>query len=191
MQNNTIFNTPVIAPLFRALCKAVTRLLGWRVIGEFPTEKKCVVIAAPHTSNWDFLVMLTVAFHFRLSVNWMGKHTLFPRGPLGAVVRWFGGISIDRRKKHNTVEQVVEEYGRRDELMVVITPEGTRSVVDQWKAGFYHIAHAAGVPIYLAFMDVKTKTVGLGPTFYPTGDYDADLKEIMAFYEDKQGFREG
>ena len=119
----------------------------------------------------------------------MGKHTLFPKGPLGAIMRWFGGIAIDRRKRHNTVEQMAEEYRRRDELLVVITPEGTRSEVDRWKGGFYHIACAANVPIVLGFVDAKTKTTGLGPTFYPTGDYEADLKEIMAFYENMQGLK--
>ncbi len=120
----------------------------------------------------------------------MGKHTLFPRGPLGAIMRWFGGISIDRRKSNNTVEQVAEEYRTRDELMVVIPPEGTRSAVERWKAGFYHIAQAADVPIILGYVDAKTKTMGLGPAFFPTGNYEADLKEIKAFYKDMRGINE-
>ena len=189
MQNNTIFRTPVVAPLFRAVFRAITFILGWKIVGDRPEEKKCLLIAVPHTSNWDFPAMMAVAFTLRLPVNWMGKHTLFPAGPLGAIMRWFGGISIDRRKSHNTVEQMAEAYQQRDELMLIITPEGTRSEVERWKGGFYHIAVAAGVPIYLGSVDVATKTAGVGPAFYPTGDYEADLREMMAFYEGKQGFR--
>ncbi len=164
-------------------------LLGWKVVGEKPPEKKCMLIAAPHTSNWDFPTMMVVAFVLGLDVHWMGKHTLFPKGPLGAIMRWFGGLAIDRSKRHNTVEQMVEQYRQRDELLVLITPEGTRSRVEQWKAGFYHIAVGAEVPIYLGFVDTKTKRTGLGPAFHPTGNYEEDIKKIMAFYDDKVGFK--
>ncbi|MAY39645.1 MULTISPECIES: lysophospholipid acyltransferase family protein [Spongiibacter] len=189
MQKNTIFKNSLLTFLLRPLFLFTSRLIGWKVLGQKPEQKKCVLIAAPHTSNWDFPTMMVIAFVLGLDVHWMGKHTLFPKGPLGAIMRWFGGIAIDRRKRHNTVEQMAEEYRRRDELLVVITPEGTRSEVDRWKGGFYHIACAANVPIVLGFVDAKTKTTGLGPTFYPTGDYEADLKEIMAFYENMQGLK--
>ncbi len=189
MQKNTIFKNSLLTFLLRPLFLFTCRLIGWKVLGQKPEQKKCVLIAAPHTSNWDFPTMMVIAFVLGLDVHWMGKHTLFPKGPLGAIMRWFGGIAIDRRKRHNTVEQMAEEYRRRDELLVVITPEGTRSEVDRWKGGFYHIACAANVPIVLGFVDAKTKTTGLGPTFYPTGDYEADLKEIMAFYENMQGLK--
>lgn len=189
MQKNTIFKNSLLTFLLRPLFLFTSRLIGWKVLGQKPEQKKCVLIAAPHTSNWDFPTMMVIAFVLGLDVHWMGKHTLFPKGPLGAIMRWFGGIAIDRRKRHNTVEQMAEEYRRRDELLVVITPEGTRSEVDRWKGGFYHIACAANVPIVLGFVDAKTKTTGLGPTFYSTGDYEADLKEIMAFYENMQGLK--
>lgn len=166
----------------------LTRLIGWRVVGHKPPEEKCVLIAAPHTSNWDFTTMMAVAFVLRLNVHWMGKHTLFPPGILGALMRWFGGIAIDRSKNHNTVEQMVEQFRCRDELLVLITPEGTRSKVETWKAGFYHIAVGAGVPIYLGFVDVARRETGVGPAFIPTGNYEADIAEIMAFYNDKKGF---
>ncbi len=190
MQKHTIFKSPPLTFLLRPLFMLITKMVGWKVVGEKPEHKKCVLIAVPHTSNWDFPVMMVMAFVLRMDVHWMGKHTLFPRGPLGAIMRWFGGISIDRRKSNNTVEQVVSEYRSREELMVVIPPEGTRSAVESWKAGFYHIAQAAGVPIILGYVDAKTKTMGLGPAFFPTGNYEADLKEIKAFYKDMRGINE-
>jgi 1-acyl-sn-glycerol-3-phosphate acyltransferase len=189
MQSTTIFKTPFLSGFFRLLFRFSSWLLGWKVVGEKPPEKKCMLIAAPHTSNWDFPTMMVVAFVLGLDVHWMGKHTLFPKGPLGAIMRWFGGLAIDRSKRHNTVEQMVEQYRQRDELLVLITPEGTRSRVEQWKAGFYHIAVGAEVPIYLGFVDTKTKRTGLGSAFHPTGNYEEDIKKIMAFYDDKVGFK--
>lgn len=190
MQKTTIFKTPLLSGFFRYLFMVATRLMGWKIVGERPADKRCVLIAAPHTSNWDFPTMMAAAFVLRLDLHWMGKHTLFPRGPLGSIMRWFGGIAIDRSQRHNTVEQIVEQYRLRKELLVLITPEGTRSDVEQWKAGFYHIARGAGVPIYLGFVDAKRREAGVGPVFYPSGDYLADLAEIMRFYRDKQGFRQ-
>ena len=90
-------------------------------MGEKPEHKKCVLIAVPHTSNWDFPTMMVIAFVLGLDVHWMGKHTLFPRGPLGAIMKWFGGIAVDRRKNHNMVEQMAEEFSQRDEMMLIIT----------------------------------------------------------------------
>jgi len=188
MQARTIFKTPLLSGFFRLVFIGLTRLRGWRIIGDKPTDKKYVLIAAPHTSNWDFPTMMAASFILRLDVHWMGKHTLFPAGPLGAIMRWFGGIGIDRRKSHNTVEQMVDNFNQREDLVVIITPEGTRSKVNYWKAGFYHIAVGAGVPIYMAYVDTKLKHVGMGPAFYPTGNFDKDILEIRAFYADKRGF---
>lgn len=188
MQSRTIFNTPLVSGFFRAIFILLTWLLGWRIVGEKPTHKKYMMIAAPHTSNWDFPTMMVAAFVLRLDVHWVGKHTLFPKGGLGAVMRWFGGIGLDRRAANNTVEQMIAQYASRDELMLLIAPEGTRSKVDNWKAGFYHIAVGAGVPIYLAFLDIKTRHTGVGKVFYPTGDYDKDIADIKAFYKNKTGF---
>lgn len=190
MQKNTIFKSAVIRFFLQPFFKLTTRLLGWKIVGEKPEHKKCVLIAVPHTSNWDFPAMMVIAFVLGLDVHWMGKHTLFPRGPLGAIMRWLGGISIDRRKKHNMVEQMAEEYRQRDELMLIITPEGTRSAVQTWKGGFYHIAQAADVPVILGYVDKNTRTMGLGPAYFPSGDYEADLAEIRAFYQGKRGFKD-
>ncbi|WP_286694847.1 lysophospholipid acyltransferase family protein [Spongiibacter sp. UBA1325] len=189
MQKNTIFKSALIRFFLRPFFKLTTRLLGWKILGEKPEHKKCVLIAVPHTSNWDFPTMMVIAFVLGLDVHWMGKHTLFPRGPLGAIMKWFGGIAVDRRKNHNMVEQMAEEFSQRDEMMLIITPEGTRSAVNRWKGGFYHIAQAAGVPVILGYVDSNTKTMGLGPAFFPTGGYDADLAEIANFYKGMRGLK--
>lgn len=188
MQTRTVFTTPFVSGFFRVIFKIITRVIGWRIVGEKPSDKKYMLIAAPHTSNWDFPTMMVVAFVLGLDPHWVGKHTLFPKGILGALMRWLGGIGIDRRKAHNTVDQMIAQYAAREELMVLIAPEGTRSKVEHWKAGFYHIAVGAGVPIYLGFLDTKTRTTGIGKAFYPTGDYEKDILAIKAFYKDKVGF---
>ncbi|WP_372779524.1 lysophospholipid acyltransferase family protein [Litorivivens sp.] len=184
----TIFSTPLISQLLRLVSFIGLKLTGWKTVGEPPKQDKYVMIAIPHTSNWDFLVMLTVVLKYKLDVHWMGKHTLFP-APIRWLVRWMGGIPIDRRSAQNTVEQVAEAFHRSEELVLLITPEGTRRKVDSLKAGFYHIATRVNVPIQLAYLDAKTKVVGFGPLVHPTGDYEKDVKEILAFYSDKQGLR--
>ncbi|MBB3046674.1 1-acyl-sn-glycerol-3-phosphate acyltransferase [Litorivivens lipolytica] len=184
----TIFNTPLISPLLRLLATAGLKLSGWKTVGEAPKLNKYVLIAAPHTSNWDFFPMVSVVLKYKLEVHWIGKHTLFPF-PIRWFVRWMGGIPIDRRAARNTVEQVAQAYNRSDKLALVIAPEGTRGKVDNWKAGFYHIATSVNVPIQATFVDSRTKTTGFGPLFHPTGDYEKDLSEIRAFYADKVGIR--
>ena len=184
----TIFSTPLISQFLRLVFFIGLKLTGWKTVGEPPKHDKYVMIAIPHTSNWDFLVMLPVVLKYKLDVHWMGKHTLFPK-PIRWFVRWMGGIPIDRRSARNTVEQAAEAFHRSEQLVLLITPEGTRRKVDRLKAGFYHIATRVNVPIQLAYLDAKTKVVGFGPLVHPTGDYEKDVKEILAFYSDKQGIR--
>ena len=167
--------------MFRTLALALYRLVGWRVEGETPSTDKFVVIAAPHTSNWDLPFMLGVALHFRIKLHWMGKNSLF-KPPFGRFMRWLGGISIDRSKSSNTVDQMIEIFNAADSLAVAIPPEGTRSKTRYWKTGFYNIAHGAGVPIALGFLDYKRKVGGIGKTLITSGDYEADLETIKAFY---------
>ncbi len=188
MLSRTIFNTPVITPIARLLFRTGQWLAGWKIVGGRPNLDKCVYVAGPHTSNWDFPLMLSVCFCLKIQSRWIGKHTLFPP-VIGGFMRWLGGISIDRRKSCNTVEQMRQEYERRDHLELVITPEGTRSKVREWKSGFYHIAVAARVPIVMAGLDAATKIVEISEPFYPTGDYAADLKVIKKFFEGKLGIR--
>ena len=165
------------------------KMLGWRVEGEIPDIKKFVIIAAPHTSNWDFPITLAVSFALKIKIYWMGKAVMF-RWPFGAACRWLGGIPIDRTSSHNVVEQSVEAFRERDELIMVIPPEGTRKKSSYWKTGFYHIARGANVPIVMGFLDYRRKVGGIGPTFYPTGRIEKDMQEIKTFYATITGRRQ-
>jgi len=157
------------------------RIVGWRFYGALPDAKKFVVIAAPHTSNWDFPLMLAVALHFRVRLYWLGKKELFD-GPLGWAMRALGGISVDRSKSGNVVTQMIETFDRAEKLALAIPPEGTRAKVRYWKTGFYNIAHGASAPIALGFLDYKRRLGGIGKTVKTTGDYERDLEEIKEFY---------
>jgi 1-acyl-sn-glycerol-3-phosphate acyltransferase len=165
------------------------KILGWRVEGEIPPIKKFVMIAAPHTSNWDFPITLAVAFVLKIKIYWMGKTAMF-RWPFGASLRWLGGIPIDRGQSHHVVEQSVQAFKNWEKLILVVPPEGTRRKVHYWKTGFYHIARGAGVPIVLGFLDYRRKAGGIGPTFHPTGHMEEDMQQIQAFYATITGKRQ-
>ncbi len=182
----TVFSTPIITPLLRFLAIVILKLIGWKALGSTALVPKYVLIGAPHTSNWDFPLMLLVVLKLRLKIYWMGKNTLFPF-PFSGFMKWLGGIPIDRSKSHNVVYQTVGQFKKHQEFVVLIPPEGTRSKVTQWKTGFYHIANNAGVPILMGYVDASRKAAGFADFFYPTGDLDADMKEIRAFYADKKG----
>lgn len=177
----TIFATPVINTAMHWLSRALLRLLGWRIEGQAPTASRYVLIAAPHTSNWDFPYTLMVCFALRLQVYWMGKASLFPP-VLGAVMRWLGGIPVDRSRPGGLVQTTIDAFSQHSQLIVIIPPEGTRSRVRHWKTGFYHIASGAGVPVALGFLDFKKKVAGIDRLFVPSGDLDADMQTIRGFY---------
>ncbi len=183
---STLFVTPVICTLFRYLSVIVLMLIGWRTVGGKPTLDKYIVVAAPHTSNWDFVLFLLLGFKLGYNTHWMGKDALF-RFPIKRLMIWLGGIPIDRSKNNNVVEQMADYFSSVDELSVIIPPEGTRSKTVRWKTGFYHIAVAAKVPLVLGYIDSSTKTLGFGPIYHPTGEIDNDLENIKAFYNDKVG----
>lgn len=157
----------------------------WRVEGELPPAK-CVIIAAPHTSNWDMPFMLMAAYVIGFRISWMGKHTLF-WGPFGPLMRALRGIPVDRRSPQNLVQQVAARFATSDELVLAVPPEGTRKAVEYWKSGFYQIARAAGVPVVLGFLDFERKVGGLGPVVHLTGDVHADMDRIRAYYRDIRG----
>jgi 1-acyl-sn-glycerol-3-phosphate acyltransferase len=184
----TIFTTPLVNTLLRAGSRAFLKLNGWTVEGQLPTSaSKSVLIAAPHTSNWDLPYTLMVAFSLRLNIHWMGKASIF-RFPFGPLMRWLGGIAVDRSKTNNLVAASAAELVAADgPLQLVVPPEGTRGKTRHWKSGFYFIALEAGVPIVLAYMDYHRKVSGLGPVFEPTGDIDADMAEIKRFYAGIRG----
>jgi 1-acyl-sn-glycerol-3-phosphate acyltransferase len=156
---------------------------GWKVVGRKPDAAKYVVIAAPHTTNWDGLWYFAAGCILRMEVCFLGKHSLFV-GPLGWLLRGMGGIPLDRSRRHNMVSQAVDWFRRADRLCFGVAPEGTRKWTPGWKTGFYHVAHQAGVPIYLAYADYAKKEAGLlAEPLQPSGDLDADFARLRAIYE--------
>lgn len=184
----TVFSTPLVTPLLRLIAILILKLVGWKAVGNEFRDPKFVLIGAPHTSNWDFPLMLLVVLKLKLPVYWMGKHTLFPF-PFGWLMKWLGGIPINRSKSHNVVNEIVIQFKRHECLVILIPPEGTRSKVSQWKTGFYHIANNAEVPILLGYVDASKKEAGLADFFIPSGDLEKDMKDIRAFYAEKKGIR--
>ncbi len=182
----TIFDTNLPRRALAWLSSRLLKLAGWRVEGQFPSIKRCVMIAAPHSTNWDFPLALAATFIRGGRIYWMGKHTLF-WGPMGPVMRFLGGIPVNRGRAGSLVGQIVDAYGRADQLVVVVPPEGTRAKVREWKTGFYRIACGAQVPIVLAYIDFPSRTVGFGPVFEPCGDIDVDMPKIRDFYSGYRG----
>jgi 1-acyl-sn-glycerol-3-phosphate acyltransferase len=164
-----------------ALGRLAMRLGGWRFEGELPDVRRLVLIVAPHTSNWDFLVGLQAKLALRLGCTFIGKHTLF-RFPLGVLMRWLGGIPVNRAAAGGFVDEVVRALRAADRMTVVLAPEGTRSRVAQWKSGFYRIACDAGVPILPVGFDYSRRVVFFAPLFHPTGDYEKDLTKLRGHY---------
>ena len=177
----TIFDTPILRTLMHWWAVVHLRIFGWRVEGRPPDVPKYVVIAAPHTTNWELPTALTMAFALGVKISWMGKDSLF-RWPFGAFFRWLGGIPVDRGSSRGMVEQSIRTFGENDRFVMILAPEGTRSKTAHWRTGFYHIANGANVPIVLGFLDYRRKAGGIGPTIVPTGDIEADMKAIRAFY---------
>ncbi|MEG0821204.1 MAG: lysophospholipid acyltransferase family protein [Burkholderiaceae bacterium] len=184
----TIFDTPLVNTILRGMSIAFLKLAGWKIEGKLPAgAQKCVVIAAPHTSNWDLPYTLMCAFVLRMRIYWMGKASIF-KFPFGALMRWMGGIAVDRSQSNNLVEASAQAIRQADgALQLVVPPEGTRSKVRYWKTGFYWIAVSAQVPIVLAYLDFDRKVAGLGPTIHPSGDIERDMEVIKAFYAPMQG----
>jgi 1-acyl-sn-glycerol-3-phosphate acyltransferase len=177
----TLFTTPVINWLLAGFSRLYLRLAGWKIEGRLEVDK-CVLIAAPHTSNWDLPLTLMTAFVLDLRLHWLGKHTIF-KFPFGPVMRWLGGIAVHRHQSNNLVANSAQALREFDgKVQLIVPPEGTRDKVTTWKTGFYWIAQQAGVPIQLAYMDYANKRAGLGPVMYPTGDIEADMVAIKAFY---------
>jgi len=168
--------------------KAFLRVAGWKTEGERPAADRYVIIAAPHTSNWDMPFMLAMAFVYDIPVRWMGKHTLF-KAPFASFFKRLGGIPIVRHRPGGVVGQMVEHFENNDSLALMVPAEGTRSHVDYWKSGFYHIARGADVPVILSYLDVSKKVGGVGPAIELTGDFGADMDKIREFYSGMQGFR--
>jgi len=184
----TIFNTPILSKLIYYISILTFRLAGWHVDGTPPDLRKYIIIGAPHTSNWDFILFLGVIFRLKVQVRFMGKAELF-RSPLGWFFYYCGGIPVDRSKSTGLVEQTVDACEKAEQFILVIAPEGTRHGVKEWKRGFYHIAKGAEIPIVMAKVDGKNKTVHVGQVFHPTEDMEADMKVIQDAFTGMTGIR--
>ncbi len=163
-------------------------LWRWKVVQESELPPKCVLIAAPHTTNWDFPITMAMAAVKGIDIRWLGKEQMFNK-VLGPFFRAMGGISVKRASANGLVEDLANEFSKHDSLVLVVPAEGTRSKVEYWKSGFYQIARQADVPIVCAFVDKATRTGGFGPIIIPSGDLSADMDKIRAFYADKTGLK--
>lgn len=173
-------------PIRRLLGRVLLTLFGWRVLEPFPTVPNYVLIGAPHTSWWDFPVMMAIAWRMELDLHWVGKHTLF-RPPVGWLFRALGGLPVERGARSDVVGQLAAEFDRRDAFVLAIAPEGTRGKAPHWKTGFYWIARAAKVPIAMGFMDFGRRVGGIGPLLDASEPLETIAGRLEAFYADKQG----
>jgi 1-acyl-sn-glycerol-3-phosphate acyltransferase len=172
--------------MIQALAHRILKLAGWKAIGSAPTAPRFVIIAAPHTTNWDFPYTLLVATAIGIRIKWLGKKDLF-RFPFGGIMRALGGIAVDRTGRHNMVDSAIELLNNSTRLGLIIPVEGTRSKALRWKTGFYHIAVGAQVPIVCGFLDYTKKEGGIGLTFIPSGNIDDDVEQLRVFYDGIQG----
>lgn len=166
----------------RRLLLLLYRMRGWKASGEVPEPRRFIIIAAPHTSNWDFVNFLGLTADLKVRAHFMGKLSLF-KWPIGGFMKQMGGIPVDRHNASNAVQQMVDEFARRTEFMLTVAPEGTRGKAKKWRTGFYQIAMAAKVPMVVGMMDYGTKTGGLGPLIWPTGDFRADMMKVLEVYK--------
>lgn len=181
-------NFPRSSFLKYVIGRSYLTLTGWDTEGELPEDGKAVLIAHPHTSNWDLPFMLAVAWTYRLELNWLGKHTLF-KGWRGPFMRLLGGIPVDRRAPKGQVGQAVDRIEEAGAIILAVPPSGTRSKRDHWKSGFYFIAKEAEIPIVMGYLDFGRKKGGCGGAFVPTGDVKVDMDRIRDFYEGMTGLR--
>ena len=170
----------------RAFGRALLALMRWRVEGDLPDLKKLVIAVAPHTSNWDFVVGMAVMFALDLKITFIGKHTLF-RGPFAPILRWMGGVPVDRSSSHGVVGDAVRAFESADQLVLAIAPEGTRRHVERFHSGFLHIARGAQVPVLLASLDYGARCVRFGPLFEPGADVEAEVRRVEAFFSTVRG----
>ncbi|HSG44983.1 MAG TPA: lysophospholipid acyltransferase family protein [Anaerolineales bacterium] len=187
---NTIFTTPILSTFFHYQARILMRLFGWRIDGNLPDIPKYVLIGAPHTSNWDFVLFLGLMFSLRVDGRYMAKAEIFRWPLIGQFFYYSGGYPVDRKKSTGLVGQMAEAVKAEDKFILTIAPEGTRHYVSDWKRGFYHIAKGAEVPIVLAQVDGKNKAVHiLKEPFYPTDDIEADMAAIKGKFEGVLGIK--
>lgn len=172
--------------MLRGLARLILRVGGWTAVGEMPDVPKAVIIAAPHTSNWDGFWALVYKVSIGADLHFFAKHSLF-WFPLSTVLRALGAIELDRERAGSAVRQAIDMFKEQDSFFFALSPEGTRSKKRGWKTGFYRIAEGANVPVYLGFFDYKNKRLGIGQRFDLSGDQDADLRFLQEYYSGFQG----
>lgn len=174
--------------MLKSTCTAILKLFGWSLDLRLPIEPKVIVVGYPHTSNWDFVLTMLAMPAMNYRFNWVAKHSMF-NNPLGETFKRMGGVPLNRKKSQGFVEHVIDIFNERERFALAIAPEGTRSYKPRWKTGFYHIAVGAGIPLSLGYIDYKTKTLGIGKTFMPSGNIEDDFKIISDFYAEMVGKR--
>ena len=173
--------------MITSIFKIIFNYKGFKIQETIPADiRKCVVIAAPHTSNWDFVYAIATVSILKMKFKYFIKSELF-KWPLKNYLISTGGIAVERKSKNNFVEQCIEKFKEYDDFILVVPPEGTRSKVNKWKSGFYHIALGAKVPLFLGYIDYKKRTIGFGKMINLTGDKATDIAAIKSFYKDKTG----
>lgn len=172
----------------RFLARVYWPLSRWKLVTRPAPDRPTILLGAPHTSNWDFVLMLAIAWRLRIDVRWLGKDSLF-RGWRGPIMRKLGGIPVDRKNPAELVDEIVARIKSGEVFSLVVTPDGTRKGHSYWKSGFYRISRETGMPVTLGYVDRTTMTTGLGPTLELTGDVPADMDKIREFYADKAGLR--
>lgn len=172
----------MLAKLIYRMAYWLMTTLGWSFPGQKPDDKKFILLGAPHTSNWDFVITLALMHKFDIALNFMVKDQVF-RGPWAGLLRSLGAMPIDRSRRVNVVDNTIEAFQKNESMVIGILPEGTRKRTEYWKSGFYHIALGAQVPLVLAKVDGKEKTLTLGPRIEVSGDMRADMARIAAYFE--------
>lgn len=175
--------------MFKLICRWGLKLAGWKIRGPVPRYPKYLIIGAPHTSNWDFVLAIAAKYSLGLKAKFLGKAELF-RFPYGWFFRMLGGYPVDRSQSTNMVEQIVEIFRQKEEFAIGLAPEGTRKAVQKWKTGFYHIAAQAGIPIIMIGLDYANKELRIADEpFWPSGDIEKELPQIQAFFAPFRGKR--
>ena len=185
----TLFTTPILSPILRVISRVILKIIRWRVVGSIPSDqRKYVLIVAPHTSNWDFVLFVLAVSVLRLKPSVLIKSTLFI-GPLGWFLRYCGAIPVNRSQANSLVSYIASIYQEHEDFVLIVTPEGTRSPNANWKRGFHHVATAAQVPILIVYVDSVIKTIGIEGVMEPTDDIEGDIIKLKKFFDTKSGLK--
>jgi len=173
-------------PVLQGLGRSMLRFWGWTLEGRVPSDKKILLIAAPHTSNWDWVIGVAGLLALGIRLTYIAKHTLF-KGPLGWVMKKTGGVPVDRESAERTVDEIVRQFNQSERLYYAIAPEGTRKQVERWKTGFLRVAYKAKVPVLMVSFDYRKKRILIGDCAELSGDIDRDLESVQRYYSQFSG----